>query len=178
MILTDLEILNRISNKTIEISPFKRESLKSNSYDISLDKTLLLYSSSVLDARIDNDYSLIQIPKEGYILYPNILYLGNTLERISTVNTVPFLEGKSSIGRLGISIHATAGKGDLGFSGHWTLEISVIQPVRIYKYMPIGQIIFFETLGECGTPYNNQTNSKYSNQKNIPVSSKMFKNKF
>ena len=73
---------------------------------------------------------------------------GSTLEYTETRRFVPFLEGKSSVGRLGIDIHATAGKGDVGFCNHWTLEISVSQPVRVYAGMPIGQLIYFLVEGE------------------------------
>jgi deoxycytidine triphosphate deaminase len=88
------------------------------------------------------------------------------------------LEGKSSTGRLGIDIHATAGKGDVGFCGHWTLEISVKQPVKIYKGMPIGQLIYFPVEGPIQVSYNQKKNSKYSNQPDKPVESMMWKNKF
>jgi hypothetical protein len=91
---------------------------------------------------------------------------------------VPFLEGKSSTGRLGIDIHATAGKGDVGFCGNWTLEISVKQPVKIYKGMPIGQLIYFPVDGEIEVKYNQKANAKYSGQPNRPIESMMWKNKF
>jgi dCTP deaminase len=91
---------------------------------------------------------------------------------------VPFLEGKSSTGRLGIDIHATAGKGDVGFCGNWTLEISVKQPVRIYRGMPIGQLIYFPVDGEIEIAYNKKGNAKYSNQPDKPIESMMWKNKF
>ena len=89
---------------------------------------------------------------------------------------VPFLEGKSSIGRLGIDIHATAGKGDIGFCNTWTLEISVKKPVRVYAGMPIGQLIYFQTHGELKTPYNKKSSAKYNQRGDLPVESMMFKN--
>ena len=88
------------------------------------------------------------------------------------------LEGKSSTGRLGIDIHATAGKGDVGFCGHWSLEISVKQPVKIYKRMPIGQLIYFPVDGEIEIAYNKKKSDKYSNQPDKPIESMMWKNKF
>ena len=97
---------------------------------------------------------------------------------VQQVEHVPFLEGKSSTGRLGIDIHATAGKGDVGFCGNWTLEISVKQPVRIYKGMPIGQLIYFPVLGEILVKYNQKKDAKYNGQINKPVESMMWKNKF
>jgi dCTP deaminase len=105
-------------------------------------------------------------------------YLGVTAEYTETHAHVPFLEGKSSTGRLGIDIHATAGKGDVGFCGHWTLEISVKQPVKIYAGMPIGQLIYFPVDGEIEVKYNKKANAKYSYQGNVPVESMMWKNKF
>ncbi len=77
-----------------------------------------------------------------------------------------------------IDIHATAGKGDVGFCGNWTLEISVKQPVRVYKGMPIGQLIYFPVDGEIEVKYNQKKNAKYSGQPNKPVESMMWKNKF
>lgn len=106
------------------------------------------------------------------------MYLGVTEEYTETHNTVPFLEGKSSIGRLGIDIHATAGKGDVGFCNTWTLEISCIQPVRVYAGMPIGQLIYFAIDGDVINFYNKKKNAKYLSRTDKPVESMMFKNKF
>ena len=78
-----------------------------------------------LDAKKHNKVTHFEIPDDGYVLQPGVLYLGVTEEYTETHAHVPFLEGKSSIGRLGIDIHATAGKGDVGFCNCWTLEISV-----------------------------------------------------
>ena len=91
---------------------------------------------------------------------------------------VPFLEGKSSVGRLGIDIHATAGKGDVGFCNHWTLEISVSKPVRIYHLMPIGQLIYFEIQGEVDTLYSQKSSAKYNSRSPLPMESMMWKNDF
>lgn len=107
---------------------------------------------------------------------PEKFYLGVTQEYTETHRHVPFLEGKSSIGRLGIDIHATAGKGDVGFCNYWTLEISVKQPVRVYAGMPVGQLIYFVTSGEIETFYNKKGNAKYNNRTDKPVESMMWKN--
>jgi dCTP deaminase len=106
------------------------------------------------------------------------LYLGVTLEYTETHKHVPFLEGKSSTGRLGIDIHATAGKGDVGFCNTWTLEISCAQPVRIYAGMPIGQLIYFVVEGEIAVPYSQKGNAKYAERTIQPVESMMWKNQF
>jgi dCTP deaminase len=178
VILTDLEILKHINEGLIKIEPFRPESLGSNSYDVHLGKTLAVYSDSVLDARKHNKIETFEIPETGYVLEPSRFYLGVTAEYTETHKHVPFLEGKSSVGRLGIDIHATAGKGDVGFCNFWTLEISVKQPVRIYAGMPIGQLIYFEVKGDLKTAYNIKPSAKYNQKTSIPVESMMWKNSF
>src|SRR5450830_300474 len=178
MILSDTKILQEMAQGTIVIRPFNRKHLGSNSYDVHLDKTLAMYNDEILDAKTHNKIHYFEIPKEGIILVPSKLYLGVTEEYTETHRHVPFLEGKSSIGRLGIDIHATAGKGDVGFCGNWTLEISCNIPVRIYKGMPIGQLIYFPVDGEVEVKYNSKKDAKYSGQPDRPVESMMWKNKF
>lgn len=178
MILTDQGILESIEKGDIKISPFLRDCLGSNSYDVHLGSTLATYVDHTLDAKKHNQIHSFEMPEEGYVLEPNTLYLGVTQEYTETFKHVPFLEGKSSVGRLGIDIHATAGKGDVGFCNYWTLEISVKQPVRVYTGMPIGQLIYFEIKGELLTPYNKKGNAKYNTVGAKPVESMMWKNKF
>ena len=178
MILSDRRILEEIEKETIKIQPYNREFLGSNSYDVHLSKHLATYKDKTLDAKKHNEINHFQIPEEGYVLQPGELYLGVTEEYTETHAHVPFLEGKSSTGRLGIDIHATAGKGDVGFCGNWTLEISVKQPVRVYAGMPIGQLIYFPVDGEIEVKYNEKKNAKYSGQHNKPVESMMWKNNF
>lgn len=178
MILSDKRILEEIKTGSIKLEPFDRECLGSNSYDVHLGIWLGTYKDRQLDARRHNEIELFEIPEEGYVLEPSIFYLGVTLEYTETHKHVPFLEGKSSTGRLGIDIHATAGKGDVGFCGHWTLEISVKQPVKIYRGMPIGQLIYFPVDGEIEVRYNEKKNAKYSGQIDKPVESMMWKNQF
>ena len=178
MILSDLRIAEEIEKGTIKLVPFDRECLGSNSYDVHLGSWLATYKEHILDARKHNEIEHFEIPPEGFVLYPHIFYLGVTLEYTETHAHVPFLEGKSSTGRLGIDIHATAGKGDVGFCGHWTLEISVKQPVKVYAGMPVGQLIYFPVEGEIGTRYDQKRNAKYSGQPNRPVESMMWKNAF
>ncbi len=178
MILSDSRILEEIEKGTIKIEPYDRMDLGSNSYDVHLGKLLGTYRNHILDAKKHNEIELFEIPDDGFILYPHIFYLGVTAEYTETHAHVPFLEGKSSTGRLGIDIHATAGKGDVGFCGHWTLEISVKQPVKIYTGMPIGQLIYFPVDGKIEVSYNQKLNAKYSFQGSKPVESMMWKNKF
>ena len=178
MILSDIRILEEIEKGTIKVVPYDRECLGSNSYDVHLGNTLARYVDGELDAKKHNKIECFEIPEEGFVLHPHEFYLGVTLEYTETHAHVPFLEGKSSTGRLGIDIHATAGKGDVGFCGNWTLEISVKQPVRIYKGMPIGQLIYFPVDGEIEVKYNQKKNAKYSGQPNMPIESMMWKNSF
>jgi dCTP deaminase len=176
MILTDRQILGEMRKGTILITPYNKRYLGSNSYDVHLGKWLAMYKDEILDARVHNKVHYFPIPPEGIILVPSKLYLGVTSEYTETHAHVPFLEGKSSIGRLGIDIHATAGKGDIGFCNTWTLEISVRQPVRIYAGMPIGQLIYFEVSGEVDVPYNKKKSAKYNRRTIKPVESMMWKN--
>ena len=178
MILSDSRILEEIAKGTIVIDPFHRSNLGSNSYDVHLGKYLAVYSDYVLDAKKHNQITHFEIPDEGFVIQPGTLYLGVTDEYTETHAHIPFLEGKSSTGRLGIDIHATAGKGDVGFCNAWTLEISCVQPVRIYAGMPIGQLIYFPPEGEVINKYNTKENAKYTSRNVRPVESMMWKNKF
>ncbi|MDF1698942.1 MAG: dCTP deaminase [Saprospiraceae bacterium] len=178
MILTDKRIRAEIEKGTIVIEPYKEECLGTNSYDVHLGKFLATYEDEVLDAKKHNKVKHMEIGEEGFVLQPGVLYLGVTEEYTETHSAVPFLEGKSSIGRLGIDIHATAGKGDVGFCNTWTLEISCVQPVRVYAGMPIGQLIYFMIDGEVINYYNKKANAKYNTRTIKPVESMMWKNKF
>jgi dCTP deaminase len=178
MILSDKKILKSIKDGEIVVKPFRRKCLGTNSYDVHLGKYLAMYKDRVLDAKKHNQIEEILIPKGGIVIEPGTLYLGVTEEYTETHNSVPFLEGKSSVGRLGIDIHATAGKGDVGFCNHWTLEISCVQPVRVYAGMPIGQLIYFSVEGDIENYYNKKENAKYNKKTVKPVESMMWKNKF
>lgn len=190
MILSDQQILDYLDRGQIKIEPFRRECLGSNSYDVHLGPPLGVYrytefgaaqlrvvgeSDYILDAKKQNALELVDIPDEGFVLRPGVLYLGVTEEYTETHGCVPWLDGKSSIGRLGIRIHATAGRGDAGFMNHWTLEIDCVQPVRIYKGMPIGQLTYFTT-GPIDVPYNNKAFAKYNHRSPLPVASAMHLN--
>jgi len=176
LILTDGEILSQMERGHIVISPFKRSSLGTNSYDVHLGTRLAQYTHNELDAKKDNPVHYFDIPEEGFVMQPSELYLGVTEEYTEAHRHVPFLEGKSSVGRLGIDIHATAGKGDIGFCNSWTLEISVKKPVRVYSGMPIGQLIYFEASGDILVPYNHKPTAKYAQKSHGPVASMMYQN--
>ena len=178
MILSDCAILEAIEAGDVVIEPFERSCLGTNSYDVHLGKDLACYLDEVLDARLHNKVERFEIDDGGIELRPGKTYLGVTEEYTETRRYVPFLEGKSSVGRLGIDIHATAGKGDVGFCNHWTLEISVAQPVRIYAGMPIGQLIYFCVEGEVGVDYSSKSSAKYNERTPYPMESMMWKNSF
>ena len=148
MILSGLEIKKQVENKNIIIEPFNEECINPNSYNLRLHNELLVYEDHVLDMKLPNKTKKIIIPEEGLILEPGKLYLGRTVEYTKTDKFVPMLEGRSSIGRLGLFIHVTAGFGDIGFSGFWTLEIHCIQPVKIYPGVEICQIYYHSIEGE------------------------------
>ena len=155
MILSGLEI-EKLIGKEIFISPFSQSQLNPNSYNLRLHHELIVYEDTVLDMKKDNPVKKITIPEEGLVLEPNKLYLGRTVETIKAEHHVPMLEGRSSIGRLGLVVHLTAGLGNIGSNGYWTLEIACIQPVRIYPNVAICQIYFQELKG---------THVKYSSDK-------------
>lgn len=181
MILSRSSILNAISLNKIVIAPFNEANLGPNSYDVHLGKTLAVYEDHVLDCKKYDKIRYIDIPDDGYVLRPGELYLGVTQEYTETRDLVPFLEGKSSLGRKGISVHVTAGKGDVGFCGNWTLEITCIRPIRIYAGMPVAQLIYHEitrTAEVAGdVDYCNREQSKYKRGKsNYPQNSLMHLN--
>lgn len=178
MIFSDKKILESIKEGQIVIEPFDQSCLGTNSYDVHLSKHFAVYTDEILDAKKHNQIKRIEIGEEGFVIQPGVLYLGVTEEYTETHNSVPFLEGKSSVGRLGIDIHATAGKGDVGFCNTWTLEISCVHPVRIYAGMPIGQLIYFGVQGDIINYYNKKKNAKYNERTTLPVESMMWKNKF
>lgn len=178
MILTDTQILEAIENGDIVISPFDRSCLGTNSYDVHLARFMAVYTDDMLDAKVHNHIKHFEIGPEGFVIHPGEIYLGVTEEYTETHRAVPFLEGKSSVGRLGIDIHATAGKGDVGYCNTWTLEISCVKPVRIYAGMPIGQLIYFTVDGEIQNAYNKKANAKYNDRTHRPIESMMWKNKF
>lgn len=178
MILSDSAILQAIEDQVIKIEPFKRENLGSNSYDVCISKNLAVYEDVGLDAKLHNKIKHFEIPEEGFVMQPGELYLGSTEEYTETHKHLPILDGKSSVGRLGIDIHATAGIGDVGFKGYWTLELSVTKPVRVYAGMSIGQVIYHSVEGHVINPYNKKSDAKYSQQEHLPVESMMWKNNF
>lgn len=176
MILSDLEILKQMKKGSIVITPFDIKNMGSNSYDVHLGEDFAQYKDKTLDAKKHNEIHHFKISKKGFVLKPGQLYLATTAEYTETHKHVPFLEGKSSTGRLGIDIHATAGKGDVGYCGFWTMEISTSKSVRIYPGMPIGQLIYYVVKGKVKKLYNKKKDAKYINKSKLPKESMMWKN--
>ncbi len=165
MILSGEEIRARIGGDIV-LDPFDPKHLNPNSYDLSLHNELLVYEEVVLDLKVPNRYRRIEIPPTGLVLSPNQVYLGRTVERTETHNLVPMIEGRSSIGRLGLFVHVTAGFGDVGFCGYWTLEMFAVQPIRIYAGTRICQIFYHLLHGDV-REYNS---GKYQNNRDIQPS--------
>lgn len=166
MILSGLEIKKQVDNGKICIQPFDEKFINPNSYNLRLHNELLIYTDDVLDMKKPLNTAKIIIPEEGLVLQPGKLYLGRTSEYTSTRYYVPMIEGRSSIGRLGLYIHVTAGFGDIGFSGYWTLEIQCVQPVKIYPMIEICQIYYHKIDGDF-LEYNS---GKYQNNSGIQPS--------
>jgi len=165
MILSGKEIKRRL-NKDIIIHPFNEKQLNPNSYNLRLHNELVVYEDDILDMKKVHKVKKIIIPEDGLVIKPGILYLGRTVEHTKTTHCVPMLEGRSSIGRLGLFIHITAGFGDVGFNGFWTLEISCIQPIRIYPNVEICQIFYHTIVGD----FVHYESGKYQNNRGIQPS--------
>jgi len=165
MILSGKEIESRINDEII-IDPFDKNRINPNSYNLSLHNELIMYKNSLLDMKKDNEVEKLKIPSNGLVLEANRLYLGRTVEYTETKNLVPMLEGRSSIGRLGLFVHVTAGFGDVGFKGFWTLEIFCIQPIKIYPNVEICQV-YYHTLEGSHENYNS---GKYQDNQGIQPS--------
>ncbi len=165
MILSGKEIRNHLG-KDLLIEPFDEKQLNPNSYNLRLHSELMVYKESVLDMKKQHEIETFTIPEDGYVMRPGELYLARTFEYTRTDRFVPMLEGRSSIGRLGLFIHVTAGFGDVGFNGFWTLEMSCLKPVRIYAGVEICQIFYHTIAGE----YERYISQKYQNNQGIQPS--------
>ncbi len=165
MILSGDEIRRQLGTNIL-IDPFEESRLNPNSYNLTLHDELLTYEEVVLDMRKPNRTRRLVIPQEGLVLSPNQLYLGRTVEMTETHNLVPMIEGRSSIGRLGLFVHVTAGFGDVGFKGYWTLEMFAVQPVKIYPGVSICQIFYHQIEGEI----QEYVSDKYQNNRDIQPS--------
>jgi dCTP deaminase len=147
MILTGPEITAAAADGRITISPFSDNQVNPNSYNVRLGDTLLTYEDGIIDAYRANAIRAITIDSSGWVLKPDQLYLGHTIEQVGSDVYVPLMFGRSSVGRLGLFVEITAPIGDIGFIGQWTLMLSPVRPLRVYPGMNIGQIMFFVSLG-------------------------------
>ena len=173
-ILSDSAIRHAVECGDIEIDPFDPARLNPCSYDLTLGDEVAVYDEWVrtravlgsiigwdslrsrdveIDIKAEPKAVRFQIPKEGLRLNPGVGYLMATVERIATKRYVPIVDGKSSVGRLFMQVHFTAGFGDPGFDGNYTLEISVLHPLRVYAGMRIAQMRFHTIVGEVEKPY-------------------------
>ena len=162
MVLSGRQIAENLGDKIV-IEPYSEKQLNPNSYNLRLHSELRVYDAPTLDMRVENTSSTLEIPSDGLLLEPHRLYLGRTVEYTATDGFVPMLEGRSSIGRLGLFVHITAGFGDVGFRGYWTLEMFCVQPIRIYAGVEICQV-FYHTIDGDYEPY---VSGKYQNNTGI-----------
>ncbi len=169
MILTGNEISKQVKKDKITILPFDAKQINPNSYNVELGDYLKVYEDEVLDSRSELKTKTIQIPDDGIVLMPNKIYLGYTKEIIGSDYFVPTITGRSSTGRLGLFVQITADLVDIGFKGNLTFQLHAVQPIRIYKGMKLGQIMFWKTKGKIKL-----YNGKYQNSIG-PQESKVFK---
>lgn len=186
MVLTGKEIIEQVKIGNIYIDGFDEKKVNPNSYNLRLHNELKVYDmlqieemnkknpldmgKAVLDMKQNNPTRTMTIPEDGLVLQPHILYLGRTVEFTKTHGFVPQIEGRSSIARLGLDVHKTAGWGDDGFENYWTLEIVATQPVRVYPFVEICQIIYMKVFGDNSIKYN----GKYQRTNDID-GSKLYK---
>ena len=165
MILSGKMIKEKMGNEII-ITPFNEKCVNPNSCNLTLHNELVIYEEKILDMKKPNATRTVIIPDEGIVLQPGVLYLARTREYTETHKYVPMLEGRSSVGRLGLFVHVCAGFGDVGFKGYWTLEIHCVQPVRVYAGVEICQIYYHSIEGE----YEPYISGKYQNNEGIQAS--------
>jgi dCTP deaminase len=185
VVLSDRTIAARIADGSIRIEPYDDALLQPSSVDVRVDRTFRVFHNArypYIDVKLAQE-ALTEVVEitgdEPFILHPGEFVLGSTLERIALPNDlVARLEGKSSLGRLGLLIHSTAGFIDPGFDGHVTLELSNVAnlPITIYDGMKIGQISFMQMTEPASSPYGSSSlGSKYQGQRG-PTPSRYYEN--
>src|SRR4026209_85327 len=185
MILSDVAIRRALAAGRIEIHPFDDACVQPSSVDLHVDRQFRVFANSrypYIDVRdeMPDLTELVEVkPDEAFILHPGEFVLGSTLERVALPDDlVARLEGKSSLGRLGLLIHSTAGFVDAGWDGHLTLELSNVGtlPIAIYPQMKIGQISFLQMTTSAEHPYGSgEAGSKYQGQRG-PTPSRYYLN--
>jgi dCTP deaminase len=185
VVLSDATIARLLSEGRIEIEPYDRSLLQPSSVDVRVDRLFRVFHNNryaFIDVK-ENQEDLTELVEvdddQPFVLHPGEFVLGSTLERIRLPDDlVARLEGKSSLGRLGLLIHSTAGFIDPGWDGHVTLELSNVAtlPITIYPGMKIGQISFMQMTEPAATPYGSSAiGSKYKGQHG-PTPSRYYKN--
>jgi dCTP deaminase len=175
-VLGDVRIREAILLGEIRIEPMAPDAIGSNSVDLHLSRHVACYSNAVLDAGLDQAVFRLEVdPDEGLVLHPGELYLCSTVERTYSGPYLPQIEGTSSAARLGITTHLAAGLGDVGWCGCWTLEVTVVRPVRVYGGEPVCQIVFLEVAGDVRTPYGRKAGQNYQGQGPLPQPSRMWR---
>lgn len=185
MILSDRDLRAEIAGGRIIIEPYDESCMQPSSIDIKVSNLFRVFrnhSAAVLDVKEDLTglTDLIEVPMDGvFMLHPGEFVLGSTLERVGVPNDlVARVEGKSSLGRLGLLIHSTAGFIDAGFDGHVTLELANVAnlPITLYPGMKIGQVSFMRMTSPADKPYGSGAQgSKYQGQRG-PTPSRYFEN--
>jgi dCTP deaminase len=171
MVLSDGAILVEIAKGNIIIEGLNVEHLNPVSVDLTLNPNFKVYEGRILDCKNPNKTIDLVVPEEGYILVPGVVYLYACNERIGVKGNIRAkVEGKSSLGRLGLLVHLTAGFIDPGFEGSLVLELAATQPVRIYPNMKICQLEFAYVEGEILETYDRKKGSKYMNQTGVQES--------
>jgi dCTP deaminase len=173
LVLSDRSIKAEIEAGRLVFEPYEPAMVQPSSVDVRVDNQFRVFHNArypFIDVRrpMDDLTELVEVADEPFILHPGEFVLGQTLERVRLPDDlVARLEGKSSLGRLGLLIHSTAGFVDAGFEGNLTLELSNVAnlPITIYYGMPIGQISFMRMDGPVESPYGSrETRSKYQGQ--------------
>jgi dCTP deaminase len=182
VILSDRSIRDAVESGRLGIEPYDPALIQPSSLDVRLDNKFLVFRNTkraYIDVKqpADDLMEMIEVaPEEPMYLHPHEFVLGSTVERVRIPNDlVGRLEGRSSLGRLGVVIHSTAGYLDPSFEGHVTLEISNLAnlPIALYPGMRIGQISFAEMTTPAERPYGPERGSKYSGQQ-LPTASRLY----
>jgi dCTP deaminase len=148
MILTGKKIIEEVKKNKIDIFPFDKKRVTTNTYDLSLGDTIIRYKTDVIDPKIKPLYDEIIIPKEGLILQAGDFVLGHSEERLGSDFYVPIIHGKSGTARMGLFVHVTADLIDIGSHGVTTFQLYATLPVRIYPGMLIAQVSFWVPFGK------------------------------
>lgn len=171
MILSDTSIMNEIEKGNIIVNPFNEANLNPCSIDLTLAPEYKIYDNDILDVREEQPTWAFTVGEEGVILYPGKVYLFRCNETIGCKGNIRGkVEGKSSLGRLGLFVHVTAGFIDTGFVGSLVLEFVPIQTIRVYPNMKVCQIEFARVEGKIRETYDQKKDSKYHGQTGVQES--------